>query len=73
MSLQLNAVFNMPGMASIFKDKQVLDCSELVLQISLFYDEITSKAAKTHNSTADSSPSEVCFLTFSSQMIKKGA
>jgi hypothetical protein len=42
-------------MAQLFKDKAILDCSEVVLQISLFIEDTTTKD-KSHSSTAETSP-----------------
>jgi hypothetical protein len=39
----------------VFRDKAVLDCSEIVLSFSLFLDDMIIRE-KSHSSTADSTP-----------------
>eukprot|EP00347_Sterkiella_histriomuscorum_P018664 403344647 len=54
--LQLNAAYNLPAMASIFANKTVLDCSAIILQFSLFIDDLAPSQTPPQSSTADASP-----------------
>jgi hypothetical protein len=55
----MKAAYNLPALASVFTDKSILDCSQIILQFSLFLEDnpvdgFTSKTPST--STADTSP-----------------
>ena len=54
--LQKNAAFNLPAIASVFEDKNLVDCSQITLQFAISLEDQTGQSEKGSSSTADTSP-----------------
>ena len=55
----MKASYNLPALATVFSDKNVLDCSQIILQFALFFEDQpldNSNSRTPATSTADTSP-----------------
>ncbi|CDW84724.1 serine threonine-protein phosphatase 4 regulatory subunit 4 [Stylonychia lemnae] len=73
-SLTLNAAYNLPAMNQVFTDKNILDCSQIILQSSLFFEDMLQQTPPQQSSTADTSPlntSDISMDKFSFMSVAK--